>query len=57
MTSLLHTFSQACCNSGPNFSFALKMIYWSPGSHEKIIFMIFFVVPTSVTKIESSSTW
>ena len=53
--SLLYKFLLACCKSGPNFISALKIVHRSPGSHDKIIHIIFFGTSTSLTKFESCS--
>ena len=42
MVSLLHKFLQACFKSCPNFMAVPKIIHISPGSHNKVICMIFF---------------
>ena len=48
---------QPCCSNGSHFMFVQKIIHRSPGNHGKIIYMVFFVLPTSLTKHESCSAW
>ena len=57
MISLLYKFVQACYKSGPHLKYVLKIVHRPPDSHDKIIYMNFFVIPTSVTKFESCCTW
>ena len=50
-------FSQACCRFDLHFMSVLKIIHRSPSSHYKVIYMNCFVMPTSLTKYASCSTW
>ena len=42
MVSLLYKLLQECFKSCPNFMSVLKIVHSSPGSHNKVICMIFF---------------
>ena len=53
MVSLLYKFLQACYKSVIYFASVLKIVHRSPGSHDKVIYMIFFVPPASLTKFEN----
>ena len=57
MASFLRKSLQVGCKAGPYFMFFLKIVRRSPGSHDKAIYDFFFVMPTSLTKFESFSTW
>ena len=52
MASLLYKFLQACCRSDPHFMSVLKIVNKSPGSHDKVIYIIFFAMLTSLTKLQ-----
>ena len=54
IVSLLYKFLKVCCKPIPHFMYVLKIVHSSPGSHDKVIYMNFFVIPTSLSKFESS---
>ena len=53
MVSLLYKFLQACYSNGSHFMSVLKIIQRSPGSHDKVMYMNFFILPVILTKFES----
>ena len=55
MVSLLYKFMQACCKTGSHFMTILKVVHKSLGSHDKVIYINFFVRPVSLTRFESFS--
>ena len=57
MVFLQSKFLQACYSSGPHIMSVLKLVHTSQGSHEKVIYTNFFLMPTTLTKFESCSTW
>ena len=54
--SLIAKFLQLPCKSGPHFMSALKVVHRSPGSYNKVIYIIFFVMSASLTKFKSCNT-
>ena len=57
MVSLLYKLLQECSKSGFHFMSVLKIEHRSPGSHDMVIYMIFFVFPANLTEFETCSTW
>ena len=59
MFTLVHKCFQAYCRSGPHFMPAMKIVHRSLGNHEKssVTIYVFFIMPTSLIKFESYSTW
>ena len=53
MVSLLYKFWQACYSNASHFMSVLKIIQRSPGSHDKVMYMNFFILPAILTKFES----
>ena len=51
MVCLLQKFFQACCKPVPCFMPVLKIIYRSPGSHDKVIYMSFCYMPTRSNQV------
>ena len=54
--SLIAKFLQLPCKSGPHFMSTLKVVHRSPGSYNKVIYIIFFVMSASLTKFKSCNT-
>ena len=49
----INKFLQACYSNGSHFMSVLKIIQRSPGSHDKVMYMNFFILPAILTKFES----
>ena len=52
MVSMLYRFLQACCESSFHFIFVLDIVHRSPYSHDKVFYMNFLILSTSLTKLQ-----
>ena len=57
MVSLLYKILHVCYRSVSHFISVLEIVHRSPGNHDNVIDIRFFIMPISLTKIESCSTW